>query len=125
MSISVLPTLVSIANVILVPALLGAAWVGIDVLKRHGYQTTYAEAIVRAMGAGVMAAQDRGVNPFTGAGRGIVAAVGTKYLVDHVSDAAEGLGIEPDQHAERVIAQLGVVKAQAEALLGPTEVTSH
>lgn len=102
-------------------------------LQRHGYRATYAAAIVRAMGAGVLAAQDKGLDPFSGAGRQLVLQTGTAYLRQTVGESAAKLGIESGQdHAERVSAQLGVVAAEAEAAAQAavvatkaTEVTSH
>lgn len=94
--------------------LLALGYWGVAVLRRHGYRTAYAEAIVRAMGAGVMAAQGSGLNPFKDDGRSVVLKVGVRYLMDNVPDAAASLGITtPVQHAARVDAQLGVAAATA------------
>jgi hypothetical protein len=41
-------------------AVVAMGWLIVAELRAHGYKATYASAIVRAMGAGVMAAQDRG-----------------------------------------------------------------
>lgn len=96
-------------------ALLALGYWAVAELQRHGYRATYAAAIVRAMGAGVLAAQDRGLDPF-GTGRQIVLEKGAEYLSDHVGEAGAALGIESlADHAQRVKAQLGVVAAQAEA----------
>lgn len=96
--------------------LLALGYWAVALLQRHGYQATYAAAIVRAMGAGVLAAQDKGLDPFSGAGRTMVLQTGAEYLREHVGESAAALGIESiADHAQRVSAQLGVVAAQAEA----------
>lgn len=102
-------------------ALVGLGYWAVAELQRHGYQTTYASAIVRAMGAGVMAAQDRGFDPFSPEGRQIVGKVGGEYLATRVGEAGEALGIESTaDHATRVLAQLGATSVQQAVL----EVTS-
>lgn len=94
--------------------LLALGYWAVAELQRHGYRATYGAAIVRAMGAGVLAAQDKGLDPF-GSGRSLVLRTGAAYLASHVGDAASGLGITTlADHAQRVEAQLGVVAAQAE-----------
>lgn len=98
-------------------AIMALGYWAVAELKKRGYQVTYATAIVRAMGAGVMAAQDKGLDPFAGAGRSLVISVGTDYLRQHVGEAAEQLGINDlHLHAAKIDAQLGVVAAQAEAV---------
>lgn len=95
-------------------ALLALGYWAVAELQRHGYRATYAAAIVRAMGAGFLAAQDKGLDPFVD-GRRIVLEKGAEYLSMHVGEAGAALGINSmADHAQRVEAQLGVVAAQAE-----------
>lgn len=94
-------------------------------LQRHGYRATYAAALVRAMGAGVLAAQDKGLDPFSGPGRQLVLQTGTAYLRQTVGESAEALGITTaTEHQERIAAQLGVVAAQAQATAEVTSVNA-
>ena len=99
------------------PILLGLITWGISILKKHGYSTRYATAIARALGAGVMAAKDAGLDPFGSAvGRAMVIATGAKYLEEHVGDAGKAIGIDTiEGHAERVSAEMGSVIGKAEA----------
>lgn len=109
-------TIYTILSPFLAIAVMALGYWGVAVLQRHGYQATYAAAIVRAMGAGVAAAQGKGLDPFVGEGRSLVLTVGANYLSNTVGDAAKALGIQPGDHLDRVEAQLGVVAAQAEAV---------
>lgn len=96
--------------------LLALIWWGISILRQHGYRTTYAEALARALGAGIMAAQDHNLDPFNGEGRKLAIQAGTGYLQATVGTAAKGLGIvAPEQHEDRLVAQMGVMVGQAEA----------
>lgn len=97
--------------------LMALGWMLVSELRKHGYKATYAAAIVRAMGAGVLAAQDKGLDPFSMEGRRIVANAGARYILDTVPDAANSLGIVlPEDHGRRVVAQLGTVAATAEVV---------
>jgi hypothetical protein len=80
-------------------------------LKKHGHQTAVASAIVRGMGAGFLAAQARGVDPFSPQGRALVATVGAEYMAKAVPDAMNALAIDSVGAAERVHAELGVAAA--------------
>jgi hypothetical protein len=91
-----------------VPVALYLAWIVVAEMKKKGYQTTYAEALLRAVGAGQNAAQDAGKSIFTPEGRALAVRVGASYLKNTVPDASSALGItSEDQHAARVEAQIG------------------
>jgi hypothetical protein len=94
-------------------AVVAMGWLIVAELRAHGYKATYASAIVRAMGAGVMAAQDRGLDPFSRQGRILVAKVGAEYIESTVPQAADALDLHMRDHAARVEAQLGVAAVQA------------
>lgn len=110
-------------------------WGIIAAMKRHGYQTVYATAIMRGFGAGVAAAQAKGLDPFSPAGRSVVIAAGAQYMNENVGQAAAALGISSiEDHERRLSAQIGAVQGQAEALASaqsrllvdvPSEVTSQ
>lgn len=96
--------------------LLALIWWGISIMRQHGYRTTYAEALARALGSGIMAAQDHNLDPFNGEGRTLAVQAGIGYLQATVGTAAKGLGIiTPEQHADRLLAQMGTMVGQAEA----------
>ena len=115
--------ILTILEPLLVPVVTWAMWAGVAELRRHGWQTTYAEAIPRAMGAGVIAAQKQGLDPFSAAGRVVVAAEGTSYLSRFVGEQADKLGITDATHGERVLAQLGVAAGEAQAAVIATAAT--
>lgn len=94
-------------------------------MRKHGFKTTYATALVRAMGAGVMAAQTAGVDPFSKEGLRVVGKVGAEYLENTVPATSQALKIGVEGHAERVVAQLGTVLATARAATPPTPVLSQ
>jgi hypothetical protein len=94
--------------------LIALGWMVVAELRKHGYKATYAAAIVRAMGTGVLAAQDAGVDPFSARGRRIVAETGAKYIQHTVPEAASALDLELEDHGSRVVAQLGTVAATVE-----------
>lgn len=99
-----------------VPVLLFLAWQAVAALKRRGYQTTYAEALLRAVGAGADAAHSAGSSIFKPDGRAIAVAVAVHYLQTTVGTAAGALGIVGEAaHAKRIEAQIGVIAVQAEA----------
>jgi hypothetical protein len=92
------------------------AYQGIGLMQAKGYHLTYATAVVRAAGAGISAAQAKGLDPFSGPGLAVAADTGAKYLMTTVPTAAAGIGItELAQHATVVEAQIKTVGAQAVA----------
>lgn len=108
---------------LLIPLASWAAWAVVAELRRRGWQTTYAAAIPRAMGRGVLAAQKRGLDPFSEAGRAVVASEGTAYLARFVGEQAAKLAIPADTHGERVLAQLGIASGEAQAAVLATAAT--
>lgn len=110
------PLLVPIVEALAWPVAVGVFTLLVRELKRRGYQTTYVVALGRAVGAGVIAAHDAGLDPFTLQGRTVLVNTAVGYLTRNVGDAAKELGIVTDAaHAERVIGQLGAMLTQAEA----------
>lgn len=109
-------TLFRIIEPFLAMMLVAFGWMIVAELRRHGYRATYAAAIVRAMGAGVLAAQEKKLDPFSPEGRLVVAVEGARYITRTVPEAADALEIDAGGHAARVTAQLGATVAQAEAL---------
>jgi hypothetical protein len=101
------------------PLALALAWKLIGLLQQHGYRTTYAAALLRAVGQGQIAAKERGVSLFSPAGRAIASEVGAAYLMSTVSKASNALGIKPDDHAVRIVGQIGDMMATAEAAAQP------
>ena len=97
----------------------------VDELKRRGFQTTYVEAIGRALGAGLNAAAQAKLDPFSEAGMKLVGAVGAKYLLDNVGSAAASLGIDNIQAGEtRILAELGKLRGHMIAV-GATPTVAH
>lgn len=108
---TVLDLVWEVARSLLVPVIMGVGYFIIDELKKHGHQTAVASAIVRGMGAGFLAAQSRGVDPFSPEGRALVARAGAEYMAKAVPDAMNALAIDSVGAAERVHAELGVAAA--------------
>lgn len=99
-----------------VPAGLILAWSALKLADQHGYKTTYAAALLRAVGQGQIAAQTSGVSLFSPAGRAIAVRVGTEYLMNTVPDASAALDIKTDaDHGARIIGQIGSMQAAAAA----------
>lgn len=97
-----------------IPALFAALWKGISVLQQHGYRTAYAQALLRAAGAGQTAAAKAGLSVFAPEGRALAVQAGTAYLMATVGTAGKGLGIKTEgDHALRVEAQLGALELTA------------
>jgi hypothetical protein len=104
-----------IVDTVAVPIALLLLYQGIAWLKKHGYKTTYADAVVKAVGAGQQAAAAAGTTIFTPEGRALALEVGTKYLISTVSPEAAKIGIDDAGHAARVDSAIGVIAAQAAA----------
>lgn len=105
---------------ILAPFALGGlvylANLAVGELQKRGMSNAYVAALPRAVGAGVASAQAKGLSIFSAAGEAEIARVGAAYMLNTVGGTAKALGIGTvaDQ-ATRVLAQLGTLKAQAEA----------
>ncbi len=98
-----------------VPGFFWLAWMGVKELQRRGYSTTYANALIRAVGAGYQKSVDAGVNPMSPAGRAIVAAGGAAYLMAQLPAVISWLKMPESEHAIKVDAQFGAMIAQAAA----------
>lgn len=98
--------LASLLTPLAISAATAVAYQGLMVLKQKGYQTTYAEALVRAVGSGAAAAQNQGMSLNTSQGRAVAVMQGVKYLMDTVPSASAALGIGEADHAPRVEAQM-------------------
>lgn len=94
-------------------------------MRKRGFKATYATALVRAMGSGVMAAQHAGVDPFSKEGLRMVGKIGAEYLQSTIPDTSQALDIDMDGHVERVTAQLGTVLATARAAAPATPTLSQ
>lgn len=106
-----------------VPFFLYLAWDAVAALKRHGYQTAYAQALLRAVGAAANAARDSGRTLYDPAGRAIGIKAGADYLESTIHDTSAALGITMDGHAERIDAEIGTgrnaaTQSPVSALLG-------
>lgn len=102
------------------PAALLLAYCALQVAQAHGWRTTYAAALLRAVGQGQIAAAAQGVSLFSPAGRLVAIKVGTDYLTSTVGAAAAGLGITDADHAVRIVGQIGAIEAAAQAALLPS-----
>jgi hypothetical protein len=104
-----------------VPVALALAWKLLALVQAYGYRTTYAAGVLKAVGAGQIAAQAHGLTLFDPAGRAIAVEAGAAYLMQKVPDAASALGITtPDEHAQRVDTQIGLLTASAAATAAAT-----
>lgn len=106
-----------VAEVLITPGIVGIlGTLAVNKLNLQGAQKTYADALVRAAGSGMQAAQERGLNPFSPEGRKVAYAYGVNYLKTTVNESAEKLGILGDaQHENRIAAQMATVSAAAVA----------
>lgn len=103
------------ATTIGIPVALFFAGQAIALARKHGYKMTYANALLRAVGTGQLAATDAGETMFTPAGRAIAVRAGEQYLIKTVAPEALALGIGDDDHAIRVDGQIGALAAAAAA----------
>lgn len=115
-----LPALMSQLATIMSPLIPGAitygAYVGIGLLKKRGYQTTYLAALTRAAAAGMAEAQAKGLNPFSTEGLTVAGQTGTNYLVKNLASAVLSYAVSNEaEHAGKVIAQVQTYQAQATA----------
>jgi hypothetical protein len=99
-----------------VPIALALAWRLLSIAEAHGYRTTYAAAVLKAVGAGQLVAQSQGLSVFDPAGRAVAVQAGAAYLMQTVPDAGAALGITSEtDHAARVDTQIGLMAAQTAA----------
>lgn len=112
-------TLIDFLPIILIalaPVVTYLAWVAVATMERNGNRTTYAMAVLKAVGAGQNAAQGKGLSIFTSAGRMVAAQAGADYLEATVAESAAKLGIKTlDEHKARVLTQIGLMGAEAAA----------
>lgn len=108
-----IPLIVPVVGALVWPIAVAVFTLFVRELKRRGYQTTYVVALGRAVGAGVIAAHDAGLDPLSLSGRTIVIRTAVEYLTRTVGDAAKELGILTDtDHAARIVGQLGAMVLQ-------------
>lgn len=98
------------------PLMMALAYSSVKMLEQHGWKTTYAAALVRAVGEGQNAAAAKGVSLFSPAGRAEAIRAGTAYLTNTVATAAAGLGLTAADHETRIVAQIGAMEAAGQAV---------
>ncbi len=101
-----------------VPLALFLAWQLVTILRMRGYRTTYAEALLRAVGAGANAAKDAGTTIFAPQGRMIALNAAIDYMQATVPTASAKLGIAQGDHAQRIDGQIGAMELQSEVNKG-------
>jgi len=110
----IVPVVQTAVQTLGVPAAIALAWQGLQHWKSSSAGRTYAEALLRAVGAGQAAASAQGMSIFSPKGKEIAARAGAEYLMNTVPAAAAAKGItDIQQHVERVTAQIGALEAQA------------
>lgn len=114
-----LPVVLDIFWTLCAPALVAAAGLILQELRKHGYRTALADAIVRAAGEGQIAATQAGLSLAGAAGRAVAVKAGVQYLKSTVPDALVHFCLDDADTAVRVQAQIGTQPAVAVALAAP------